>query len=324
MDKKVEHIDKCSDFDQFDEDLTSKVKDAFDSVTLPDDVRMRTLKALNTMQELEEVQPPKNRVIDTIFKKHALQFSIGIAACMIIVLMGVFGISAIVTPTAYVDIDINPSIEIAVNCYDNVVDAKAINEDGEAILNGINLVGKSYPDAIDELMTQISEHGYSNDDLYLEFSISSDNTNQAQTLETDAYVLMADCGYSGNCSVLDNSIREQAHNNNMGMGKYVAAQELIELDPSITLEECSHMSMREIRDNIARFGDDENKAGQNNGQQAGHHYGGQSGNNSDSQSGSGYGGQTNHNYGNQSNQNNDVNHGHHRYGSSNSKSSNSY
>ncbi|WP_181861874.1 anti-sigma-I factor RsgI family protein [Slackia isoflavoniconvertens] len=39
-------------------------------------------------------------------------------------------------PTAYMGIDVNPSIELGVNRFDVVVCAEGLNDDGEAVLAG--------------------------------------------------------------------------------------------------------------------------------------------------------------------------------------------
>ena len=44
------------------------------------------------------------------------------------------------TPVAYVSMDINPSVELAVNAFDTVIAVEAYNEDGKNILEGTNLV----------------------------------------------------------------------------------------------------------------------------------------------------------------------------------------
>ena len=56
----------------------------------------------------------------------------------------------------------------------------------------------------------------------------------------------------------------------MGVGRYGAALELMDLDPDVTLEECRSMSMRELRDRIAEAGGEGMpSAGQHHGQGSG-------------------------------------------------------
>ena len=52
------------------------------------------------------------------------------------------GYSWVQRPVSYVSIDVNPSIELALNRFDRVVYAAAYNLEGEEILNGLSLKGK--------------------------------------------------------------------------------------------------------------------------------------------------------------------------------------
>lgn len=48
----------------------------------------------------------------------------------------------------------------------------------------------------------------------------------------------------------DSATRDAAAAAGLGVGRYQAAQELMSLDPSYTLEECVSMTMRQLRDRI--------------------------------------------------------------------------
>lgn len=238
-------------FGDADHDLKALLKDAFDSVRLPDDVYNRALKTVVSASDgksTASVLVPSRKIRT---KSHSLRFAYGMAACLILALMGFFGVNYVTTPTAYIDLDINPSIELAVNRFDYVVGVEAINEDAQEILEEANVIGKSSTEAVEELMDEIAAAAYAPDDSFLELSIASDDANQASVLESDMDAIMRNCGYSGRCSVVDENVRIEAQNNNMGMGKYLAAQELIALDSDVTIDECSHMSMRQIRDRIS-------------------------------------------------------------------------
>ncbi len=57
-------------------------------------------------------------------------------------------------------------------------------------------------------------------------------------------------GCEGSCHRADAEAREDAHHAGMGVGKYRAAQQLMELDDSVTLDDCAGMTMRELHDRI--------------------------------------------------------------------------
>jgi hypothetical protein len=73
------------------------------------------------------------------------------------------GAWAYASPYTYVSVDVNPSIEFNINRFDRVLDVKAVNDDGETILDQIsldNLKNKSIEAALTITVEQISESGY--------------------------------------------------------------------------------------------------------------------------------------------------------------------
>ena len=52
------------------------------------------------------------------------------------------------TPVSYISIDINPSIELALNRLDRVVAVTAYNEDGAAVAQGLSLENRPYQQAM--------------------------------------------------------------------------------------------------------------------------------------------------------------------------------
>lgn len=61
---------------------------------------------------------------------------------------------------SYVTIDINPSIELIVSPRERVIAANPLNEDGEALLLEVSLVGKLLEDAMDLIIEKAIELGY--------------------------------------------------------------------------------------------------------------------------------------------------------------------
>ena len=72
---------------------------------------------------------------------------------------------AYMTPYSYVSLDVNPSIEYSVNRFDRVLSVKALNPDGEAIIQHLlktGLKNKSIQEALQLTVNQIKEYGYLN------------------------------------------------------------------------------------------------------------------------------------------------------------------
>lgn len=86
------------------------------------------------------------------------------AACAACVL-GIAGVGAYAyyTPTSYVSLDVNPSIEYSLNAFDRVLTVIGVNDDGNDILEDIGLTklkNKAIDKAIRETINAIAKQGY--------------------------------------------------------------------------------------------------------------------------------------------------------------------
>ena len=153
--------------------------------------------------------------------------------------------------TAFVDIDINPSIELQLNDSNQVVAVEGVNEDGRSVLAGLALEGLSYEEALSALTSSEALAPYLNDDAFVQVSVASDNPGQERALMDASEQRLASLPCRGSCDAVSLELREEAHAHGMGCGRYAAALELSELDPDVTIEDCHDMSMRELRDRIA-------------------------------------------------------------------------
>lgn len=271
------------------ESWENAVREAFDEVRASDELKRKTLGFIEERRERislssgsgesESPAPPAEGCDprDTASSRPALRRdrrfkvvrrALAAAACILAVAAGVLGYRLYSEPAAYVGIDVNPSLELSVNAFGTVVEAQALNEDAGRVLEAVTLEGKSYDDALDTLFDSDSLSPYINDNAYVDVSVTtSDDALAARLQETsDACLRNASC--EGSCHRVDEATRETAHEAGMGVGKYEAAQELMELDSSVTLEECAKMSMRELRDRIDACSE-EGESGHHGAQQGG-------------------------------------------------------
>lgn len=253
-------------------ELEQRVREAFDCIVLPEEAKRAALDAYDRMAcsaedgkgsqafdrpvesavPHEETPAPPRRSNVRVLRRMGL----AIAACMALIAIGIGGFSAYATETAQIGIDVNPSIELGVNRFDRVVSERAVNEDGAALLGQVSLVGKSYDEAMAALSQSELFMSYVGDDAYIEINVTSGDAAQAESLTraSDAYLQTLPC--HGSCHTVSAENREEALAAGMGVGRYNAALELIKLDPSVTLDECRSMTMRELRDRIAAAGGD--------------------------------------------------------------------
>ncbi len=126
-------------------DLEQRVREAFDEVSLPPEVRARTLAAIDDLVQPREASPSKPPAPRIVKWRRA---AIALAACLVLAAVGLVGSRLYFEETAFVGIDVNPSIELGINRFDIVVSAKAYNEDGEALLRDVSVTGKPYDSAV--------------------------------------------------------------------------------------------------------------------------------------------------------------------------------
>lgn len=252
-------------------ELDERVRQAFDDVTVPDDVKRRALTYIVGNADSSEYSLAPFEVsvgaADKRVRTRMLTFRravAALAACLVLALAGIGGF-AYAQPTAYVGIDVNPSIELGVNRFGIVVEAEALNGDGEALLDAVSLTGQAYADALSNLTQSEAFSPYAQEDSYLEISVTSDDGRQAEDIRRQSDACLSALPCRGSCHAVDGETRSAAASAGMGVNRYRAALELIELDPSVTLEECSNLTMRELRDRIAACSPEDNGAGSSKG-----------------------------------------------------------
>lgn len=216
------------------------IRDAFEAVAASEGLKQKALDA--ALKAAKPAKPAK--------KKPRLMMAVAAAAAVFVLAIGGYGMY--MQPTAYISMDVNPSIELALNRANNVVDARAYNPDGENILAGLDLKGRTYEDAIDAIMDREREAGYLGDDAYVVFAVQSNDPAQEQDLmratqqSADAY----DGSAQTECISVSEETREEAHHHGMSAGKYQTFLELQEVDPTVTIEDSHHMSVHDMKNEI--------------------------------------------------------------------------
>lgn len=269
-------------------DLDTRVRQAFDDVAVPDDVKRSALAYITGVAEASAASAPAAPAPSRASRKRTKgrilpmrRAAIALAACLALAFAGLGGF-AYAQPTTYVGIDVNPSIELGVNRFGIVVRADALNDDGEALLGAVSLTGREYADALDLLTQSDAFSPYAQEDSYVEISVTSDDASQAEAIRRQSDACLSALPCRGSCHAVDEGTREAAASAGMGVGRYRAALELMELDPNVTIEECAALSMHELRNRIAALSPEGSEAaddgahgnGNGNGEGGQHRHGG--------------------------------------------------
>lgn len=199
----------------------------------------------NTLCYLEAQRTKKHRRIFQNGSYRALRYAM--AVICIVLLAGAGGYSVYSRPVAYISIDVNPSIELAVNRFDRVVAAEGFNADGQDILQHIPLKNISYMQAIDRLLQDAYYSRFLNRDSQLVVTVVSEHSDVMlkQINENDHFQALGAMTYSSDAACM-----AEAHQHEMSFGKYRAFLELSQYDESITVEDCHGMTMGEIQNRI--------------------------------------------------------------------------
>lgn len=181
-----------------------------------------------------------------------------IAACLTLVACLIGGVADFLRPVAYVGIDVNPSVELTLNRFDVVVGTCALNDDGQQALDEVPCMWRAFDDAardLDGAMRAIAGEG-----AVVKVSIDCDNENRYAALAAQSNDCFG-CNGEAHCDRTNAEERQAAHDSGMGVAKYRAYQALQEAGVDISAEKCASMSMRELRDMLAKNNIDDNGEG---------------------------------------------------------------
>lgn len=265
--------------------IEREVNEAFDAVRADDALKNRTRDAV--LEQMRVVQ--ENGTVSFSASKHSgrsrrsiKQRALAVAACLVFVCLVAFGGHYVYfTPVAAISVDINPSMELGVNCFDRVVGVEAFNEDGQQLVDSLELENENYEQAVERIVGSAAVQQLLSADEDLSISVaSSDGTrcdNMLTTLEhcTSRYE-------NASCHHVDEGEVEAAHHAGLSFGKYRAYLAAHDADESLTVEDAQDMTMRELHDcarghagagSNASVGNGSAGQGGSHGEHHGHHHG---------------------------------------------------
>lgn len=149
---------------------------------------------------------------------------------------------------AYVTFDINPSMELRLNENNEVIETKAYNKDGEALLSQLSLTNLSLEESISMLVSNESFQSYMKDG-YLQVSVYSEDTTHSLELETmlDETLSSHYTEEQYGCSCASKQDHEQANNHHMSFGRYQMIEMIVRIDPSYDIDDLQNTSMIELK-----------------------------------------------------------------------------
>lgn len=217
--------------------MKDKLKAAFDQVQAEEALKEKTRAYL--------ADHAQNR---TPARKHPVaRRLVPAAACLVLVLLG--GNWLYFTPTATISVDINPSLELAVNRFDKVLSVDGYNQDGQALADTLDCTFASYTEVVDAILADEQVAALLSDNGVLTITVVGDNETQSARLLSGVESCTAG-QKNAYCYCAHGEEVEHAHQAGLSYGKYQAYLALHALDPTVTPEQVQEMTMREIWDRI--------------------------------------------------------------------------
>ncbi|HBQ86512.1 MAG TPA: hypothetical protein DD811_08535, partial [Syntrophomonas sp.] len=117
--------------------------------------------------------------------KHNYSSMVAVAASFAIVFLFLFsGYRIYSIPEGYVSIDINPSIQLAANRFNRVIDIQSFNSDGKIVLEQSKVKHKSIEDSIERIIDISVSLGYLSEDNHnVVIDVVSGNNNTVEALQ---------------------------------------------------------------------------------------------------------------------------------------------
>ncbi len=220
----------------------SEMRQAFEAIRAEEDLKAKTRLAA----EQTTRQPVRRR---------RSGWQVAVAAFMAVVLMGGgVGYYTITAEAAYVSVEtagaeVEPGLGLSVNRWGNVIATEALNESGQAILAKVNPVGMKYEDAVEAILAAADELGYLEEEMQIDFSVCAGAENELveslQQVSADTVEQICPYVQSG-CRWATTADRQAANGYGMSCGRYRMAAAIMELDATVTMEDCSQYTLHQL------------------------------------------------------------------------------
>ena len=205
---------------------------------------------------LEGCDREKGQVISMEKRKNKkLSRILSIAAVFVLLIAGVFlyknftGSDA----AALVSIDVNPSIELEVDADERIIIARALNDDGKKVLSGMKLEGTDLNTGVNAIVGSMLKNGYI-DELRNSVLVSVSGDGSIDTAALEAELMQegssaldgAGAVVAQNLDDIDDDTRKLAERYGISVGKAAFIEKIIELNPTLKVEELAPLSINEL------------------------------------------------------------------------------
>ncbi|NLT13283.1 MAG: hypothetical protein GXY05_02965, partial [Clostridiales bacterium] len=238
------------------EDIIKKV---FDQVKAEEDLKQKTIEFIRRSESdnaaICETPASGKKPI------HMKRLIMAACAAVLVLALPIGGYSYYQTPTSFISIDINPSIELGVNAFGKVVTVLPYNTDGEKVIAGLSLENTNVESAVRQIVKAASKSGFIKNDgsTFISVTVETNNEDKAEELEKLALVGAEEAVKSEDTAVTIESDhisldrRDEAAALGITPGKLNLIQKLQSLDPAIRTEDYKNATIAEIQKKISEL-----------------------------------------------------------------------
>mgnify|MGYP004507146085 FL=1 len=215
------------------------------------------MKACGIREQTEQQPERKTVYLKPKKKKPAYKVFGSVAAALIICIAGVlaFGKGGASEAAAIIGLDVNPSIQLSVDDNGKVIEASAVNKDGEKILDDMSLAGTDMKVAANAIVGSMLQQGFLNDiSNSILVSVQAKDSTKGTSLQEElssslnqylgSYALSA--AVMGQCITDDSEITAFAAENGISEGKAYLIKTLAASDSRLTEAGLLKLSTQEL------------------------------------------------------------------------------
>ncbi len=232
--------------------IENKMRNAFEALSPQtdfEDIRRRMPSVTDERSVISMTTKKKNNIIRLVAP--------AVAACLILA-AGLFGgvyYADNLAVDSVVDIDVNPAIELTVNRQEKVLDVTAVNEDGVAILDGMDLKKADLQVAVNALLGSMVKQGYVADSTTgILVSVQNKDAGKAEKLQKK---LTEDINkslteYDIPAPVINQTFTETdtakalANKHGISVGKATFVQNLAAKNEKLNADELANMNIQQL------------------------------------------------------------------------------
>lgn len=236
--------------------IENRLKRAVES-SLPN-VLPKLLEQIEQEEESNEMNSTNENVMPFAKKKdrpaQRWKYALAPVTAAILLVGAWFGYSSYVTQ-AVITFDVNPSIELAVNRQEKILQVRPRNEEGEAILGAMKLKGVDLDVAVNALIGAMVRNGYITEfKNSILITVDSRNAERGDRLQKHLSNEVCELlrGFSLQGAILSQTSRADDHFQKLAAeygispGKAALIEQLVKQDPTIRFTDVAGLSINDI------------------------------------------------------------------------------